>query len=78
MSKLLIFYILHTCFTTIIPFIKKNNENKSRISDVENEAVKALVKLGYKNKEAAAMIEKVEVGVGDTTEDVIKKVLRKK
>ncbi|MCQ2609425.1 MAG: Holliday junction branch migration protein RuvA [Lachnospiraceae bacterium] len=58
--------------------IKENNEKNSRLIDIENEVVKALMKLGYKNKEAKAMVEKVGVNVGDTSENVLKKVLKKR
>lgn len=64
-------------FTGAKDLIKDNNEKKSRISDIEDEAVKALMKLGYKNKEAQAMVEKANVDIGDTIEDVIKKVFKK-
>lgn len=65
-------------FTGAKDLIKDNNEKKSRISDVESEAIKALMKLGYKNKEAKEMIDKIDIDLDDTVENVIKKVLKRK
>lgn len=65
-------------FTGAVDLIKDNNDKKSRITDIEDEATKALIKLGYKNKEAKAMVDKVDIDIDDTTQDIIKKVFRKK
>ncbi len=48
----------------------------SGVSDIKNEAVMALVALGYSQSEAVKAVKNVEVSEEMSTEDIIKKALR--
>lgn len=49
----------------------------SRITDVRNEAIQALVVLGYSNTDAVKVVRKVEITEDMTSEDILKNSLKR-
>lgn len=48
----------------------------SHIADIRNEAIQALVVLGYSNTDAAKVVRKIEITEDMTSEDILKKSLK--
>lgn len=60
-----------------VDIIKSNNEINSKVNAIKDEAVEALVKLGYKESKARELISTLNLSGDETASDILKLALKK-
>ena len=61
-----------------VDIIKSNNEINSKVNAIKDEAVEALVKLGYKESKARELISTLALSGDETASDILKLALKNK
>ena len=61
-----------------VDIIKTNNELNSKVNAIKDEAVEALVKLGYKENKARERISTLDLDGNETASDILKLALKNK
>lgn len=61
-----------------VDIIKSNNEINSKVNAIKDEAVEALVKLGYKESKARELISTLNLSGDETASDILKLALKNK
>ena len=61
-----------------VDIIKTNNEINSKVNAIKDEAVEALVKLGYKESKARELISTLTLSGDETASDILKLALKNK
>ena len=61
-----------------VDIIKTNNEINSKVNAIKDEAVEALVKLGYKESKARELISTLNLSGDETASDILKLALKNK
>lgn len=61
-----------------VDIIKTNNEINSKVNAIKDEAVEALVKLGYKESKARELISTLNLNGDETASDILKLALKNK
>ena len=64
-------------FDSKLDIIKANNDGNKKIQNVREEAIEALIKLGYKENKAREILSSLDLTGDETSSDILKLALKK-